>query len=273
MISKTLSLLLLFILLPSRCNSSVIFTTVLLMDSSRFSSEAFTSLVQSLLLPTSITVHSIESDTMLGAKGKSLFEDNSGFFNFQVLHITRVKTSVKVDDEKTASVILRRSFPHDAAQRGLGIIGIESVEFGEVGDPTQQWLTTTYLELPSFAAQYLILGWALTILGFFSCVLCYCCCCIGGSNKPEQQLHDNQQQQLPVNNNSGVTWPTIVPPPLSRPPPTNPMITVPPPLNRPPPTNPTVVVLPPPFNRPSPINNNTTVVPSPSAPDSSSFHD
>ena len=269
MISKTLYLLLLlFILLPSRCNSSVIFTTVLLMDSSRFSSEAFTSLVQSLLLPTSITVHSIESDTMLGAKGKSLFEDNSGFFNFQVLHITRVKTSVKVDDEKTASVILRRSFPHDAAQRGLGIIGIESVEFGEVGDPTQQWLTTTYLELPSFAAQYLILGWALTILGFLSCVLCYCCCCISGSNKPEK-LHDHQQQLL-VNNNSGVPWPTIVPP-LSRPPPTNPMITVPPPLNRPPPTNPTVV-LPSPFNRPSPINTTTTVVPNPSAPDPS-IHD
>ncbi len=215
MISNPLYLLLLIILLPSLCSSSVIFTTVLLLDSSRFSSDAFTSLVQSLLLPTSITIHSIESDTMTGAKGKSLFEDNTGFFNFQVLHITRVKTSVKVDDEKTASVIIRRSFPRDAAQRGLGIVGIESVEFGEVSDPMQQWLTTTYVELPSFAAQYLILGWVLTILSFMSCVLCYCCCC---SNKPDPPA-DQQQQQIIQ---PGVPWPTI------RPPPTNPSATVPP---------------------------------------------
>jgi hypothetical protein len=57
----------------------------------------------------------------------------------------------------------------------MGAMGLEGVEIGV--DDLQHWFTATYLDLPGFVAQYLILGWAVTVLGFASCVVCYCCCC------------------------------------------------------------------------------------------------
>ena len=258
--NKTGPLLLLLLLYLSPTTTSVIFNAILLMDSSSFSSDAFSSLVQSTLLltdNTAVTIHSIESDTITGAQGKSLFENSSSFYNFQLLHITRVRTSVRTDDELTASVIIRRSLPHEAAQHLHGmtsssgvIMGIESVEFGEVspqgGDPSlflptriimqQKWFTTTYLELPSFAAQYLICGWVLTVLSFMLCVLCYCCCCGGSSSSNNNTspsphavgvvVQDNNNNNMEnhattttttavVSNGrgGGVPWPVITPPP------------------------------------------------------------
>ena len=258
--NKTGPLLLLLLLYLSPTTTSVIFNAILLMDSSSFSSDAFSSLVQSTLLltdNTAVTIHSIESDTITGAQGKSLFENSSSFYNFQLLHITRVRTSVRTDDELTASVIIRRSLPHEAAQHLLHgmtsssgvIMGIESVEFGEVspqgGDPSlflptiimqQKWFTTTYLELPSFAAQYLICGWVLTVLSFMLCVLCYCCCCGGSSsssnnntspsphavgvvvqdnNNNNMENHATTTTTVVVSNGrrGGVPWPVITPPP------------------------------------------------------------
>ncbi len=175
-----LLLLLLFIsFFPQPSYTSVIFSTLLLMDSSSFSAKAFSSLVLTLTNATSLTLHSVESDTITGVQGKRLFAENAkGFYNFQLLHVTRVRSSVEVEDEKTASAIIRFSLPHEALIRGLGTTGIESVEIGEAAAAdVHVWLTTTYLELPPFVAQYLLVGWALTVLGFVACVVCYCCCC------------------------------------------------------------------------------------------------
>ncbi len=170
-----LSMLLICLLNP--CNSSVIFSSVLLMDASGFSAKTFSSLVLKITNATSLTLHSVEPDTITGVQGKRLFANPSGFYSFQLLHITRVLSSVETYDEKTVSAIIRHSLPHEALLRGMGVMGIESMSFG-LAD-ANQWLTTTYLELPSFVAQYLILGWVFTIIAFFSCVVCYCCCCVG----------------------------------------------------------------------------------------------
>ena len=211
--------LLAFLLLPHACRADVIFTTVILMDSWGFTSDQFSKLVFCLTSASSFVLHSVESDTITGAQGKALFEDISGFYSFQLLHVTRVRASIQVEDEKTASVILRRSLPHEAALRSMGVMGVESVEFGEAGQYWQQWFTTTYLELPSFAAQYLILGWVLTVLGFMTCVACYCCCCV----KPPCTA--TIPQQPPSHVVTGVPWPAIDP--HQRPPPTVPTVAEP----------------------------------------------
>ena len=173
-----------FIISPRQSHASVIFSTILLMDSSSFSAKAFSSLVLTLTNATSITLHSVESDTITGVQGKSLFffaPSSSLFYNFQLLHVTRARSSIEVEDEKTASAIIRLSLPHEALIRKSLTVGIESVEIGEA-DVVTTWLTTTYLELPPFAAQYLVVGWALTVLGFLACVVCYCCCCKKGAD-------------------------------------------------------------------------------------------
>ena len=174
-----------FIISPRQSHASVIFSTILLMDSSSFSAKAFSSLVLTLTNATSITLHSVESDTITGVQGKSLFffAPSLLFYNFQLLHVTRARSSIEVEDEKTASAIIRLSLPHEALIRKSLTVGIESVEIGEADVTTwQRWLTTTYLELPPFAAQYLVVGWALTVLGFLACVVCYCCCCKKGAD-------------------------------------------------------------------------------------------
>jgi hypothetical protein len=151
----------------------VLFTTILLRDSETFSVKAFSSLVLDITNATSLTLHSVEPDTITGVDGRRLFADSSSFYSFQLLHVTRVLASVEAEDEKTVAAIILHSLPLKGKLRGLGIMGMESVTIGEAS--TQNWFTTTYVELPPFVAQYLILGWALTVLFFASCVLCYCC--------------------------------------------------------------------------------------------------
>ena len=214
MMYKIYSLLLLLLLLNFQFSKSlVIFNAIVLADS--VSSPTFSSLVQSIL-PTGsmVTVHTVESDTITGERGKNLFEDNSGFYNFQLLHITRIKASIQTPDERTSSVIIRRSLPHEAARAGFGILGIESVDFGEIiSDPSFSWFTTTYLELPSFAAQYIILGWVLTVFAFISCVLCYCCCC--NKNKAAtvrvpEMLPAAVVATTTTTQPNGIAWPPII---------------------------------------------------------------
>ncbi len=110
---------------------------------------------------------------------RRLFVNNSAFYSFQLLHVTRIRASVQVADDQTASAVIRYSLPHEVALRGIGTMGLDGVEIGT--DSVHRWFTTTYLELPDFVAQYLILGWAVTVLGFASCVMCYCC--FKGSNE------------------------------------------------------------------------------------------
>lgn len=161
-------------------HASVLFSTLFLMDSSAFSAKTFSSLVFNLTNATSLTLQSVESDTITGVQGKRIFAEGNPrpFYDFQILHVTRVRSSIEVEDEMTASAIIRFSLPHQAFLRGLGVAGIDgSVEIGEAGTRWQQLFTATYLDLPPFVAQYLILGWVLTVMGFVSCVVCYCCCC------------------------------------------------------------------------------------------------
>ena len=152
-------------------HSSVVFTTIHLTDSSSFPAGAFSALVLNLTNATALTLHSVEPDTITGVEGKRLFAQHK-FYSFQLLHVTRVRSSLEAGDERTASAIIRYSLPHEALLRGVGVVGVESV--GEA-DAVARWLTTAYLELPPFAAQYLILGWGLTVLGFLTCIACYCC--------------------------------------------------------------------------------------------------
>ena len=163
------------LLLPHLCHSYVIFNTVFLMDSSSFPVQAFSSLVVNLTNATAFTLLSTDSDTITGVEGKRLFVNSTGFYSFQLLHVTRVRASVRVGDDQTAVAIIRYSLPHEVALRGMGAMGLDGVEIGV--DDLQHWFTATYLDLPGFVAQYLILGWAVTVLGFASCVVCYCCCC------------------------------------------------------------------------------------------------
>ena len=152
-------------------HSSVVFTTIHLTDSSSFPAGAFSALVLNLTNATALTLHSVEPDTITGVEGKRLFAQHK-FYSFQLLHVTRVRSSLEAGDERTASAIIRYSLPHEALLRGVGVLGVDSV--GEA-DTVARWLTTAYFELPPFAAQYLVLGWALTVLGFLTCIACYCC--------------------------------------------------------------------------------------------------
>ena len=172
----------LFVALMVHClptHASVIFSTLLLADSSKFSAKAFSSLVLDATNATSITLHSVEPDTITGVQGRQVFAESGsadlGFYTFQLLHVTRVRSSIEVADEGSASAVIRHSLANRALLRGMGLMGIESLEIGEVGVTWLQYLTTTYLDLPSFVAQYLIVGWVLTVLGFALCVTCYCC--------------------------------------------------------------------------------------------------
>lgn len=161
------------------CHASVVFTSVFLLDSSKFPVNEFSSLVVNLTNATSLTMQSIEPDTITGVEGRRLFVNNSAFYSFQLLHVTRIRALVQVADDQTASAVIRYSLPHEVALRGMGTMGLDGVEIGT--DSVHRWFTTTYLELPDFVAQYLILGWAVTVLGFAACVMCYCCC--RGSNE------------------------------------------------------------------------------------------
>ena len=170
-------IVMLLFLVPIHC--SVLFTTIHLMDSSSFSIKAFSSLVLTVTNATSLTLHTVEPDTITGVQGKRLFAAQpQPFYSFQLLHVTRVRSSIEAEDERTASAIIRYSLPHEALLRGMGVMGVDGVELGEADVGWVRWLTTTYLELPPFVAQYLILGWALTVLGFLTCIACYCCCCM-----------------------------------------------------------------------------------------------
>jgi hypothetical protein len=163
------------LLLPHLCHTYVIFNTVFLMDSSSFPAQAFSSLVANLTNATAFALLSTDPDTITGVEGRRLFVNSTGFYSFQLLHVTRVRASVRVGDDQTAVAIIRYSLPHEVALRGMGDMGLDGVEIG--ADDLQHWFTATYLDLPGFVAQYLILGWAVTVLGFASCVVCYCCCC------------------------------------------------------------------------------------------------
>jgi hypothetical protein len=165
--------LLFLLLLPLSSHASVKFTSVFLMDSSAFRAAAFSSLVTNLTNASSCVLHSIEADTITGMAGRRLFVNSSAFYSFQLLHVTRVAASVHSGDDLTASAVIRHSLPHEVALSGIGVMGLEGVEIG-VDDIN--WLTVTYLAVPGFVAQYLLLGWVLTVL----LVLCYCCCfCCG----------------------------------------------------------------------------------------------
>jgi hypothetical protein len=169
-----LLLLLLFLVSLPNCCTSVVFDAVLLMDASSFSTKLFTSFIISLTNATTVTLRSVEPDTITGMDGKRIFANSSSFYNFQLLHVTRVRVSVSVKEEQTVSAIVRHSLPHEAALRGLGIVGVEGIVIES--DVLPQWFTSTYVELPSFVAQYLVLGWGLTVVCFMSCIMCYCCC-------------------------------------------------------------------------------------------------
>ena len=169
-----LLLLLLFLVSLPNCCTSVVFDAVLLMDASSFSTKLFTSFIISLTNATTVTLRSVEPDTITGIDGKRIFANSGSFYNFQLLHVTRVRVSVSVKEEQTVSAIVRHSLPHEAALRGLGIVGVEGIVIES--DVLPQWFTSTYVELPSFVAQYLVLGWGLTVVCFMSCIMCYCCC-------------------------------------------------------------------------------------------------
>lgn len=166
-------LLLLLVILPCCC-SSVVFDTVLLMDASSFSTKVFTSFIIFLTNATTVTLRAVEPETITGMEGKRIFANSNSFYNFQLLHVTRVSVAICVMEEQTVSAIIRYSLPHEAALYGMGIVGVEGVVLES--DVLPQWFTSTYVELPSFVAQYLVLGWGLTVLCFLSCVMCYCCC-------------------------------------------------------------------------------------------------
>ena len=189
---STFGTFLLICLLPAHC--SVLFTTIHLADSSTFSTKAFSSLVLTVTNASSLTLHAVEPDTITGAQGKRLFAAPSQFYSFQLLHVTRVRSSIEAEDERTAAVIIRYSLPHEALLRGMGVMGVDSVDLGEADTGWARWLTTAYLELPPFVAQYLILGWALTVLGFLTCITCYCCCCMG----PQKAIRVVQRAVVPI---------------------------------------------------------------------------
>jgi hypothetical protein len=207
------SVIILFFVLPPMIHCSVLFTSVLLMDASSFSLRNFSSLVLQITKATSLTLHSVEPDTITGVQGKILFVNSSiPFYNFQLLHITRVLASVETFDEKTVEVIIRLSLSHEALLHGMGIMGIEDIGIGEAD--ANQWLTTTYLELPPFVAQYLILGWAFTIISFCACVMCYCCCCRGGNTIPAATVLTSITT-VPIALSKPSSNPVSVAPPLS----------------------------------------------------------
>ena len=198
-------MLFLFVALMVHCpptHASVIFSTLLLADSSKFSAKAFSSLVLDATNATSITLHSVEPDTITGVQGRQVFAESGsadlGFYTFQLLHVTRVRSSIEVADEGSASAVIRHSLANRALLRGMGLMGIESLEIGEVGVTWLQYLTTTYLDLPSFVAQYLVLGWALTVLGFALCVTCYCCCCRRGGDHVVMAASVSDPSQIPL---------------------------------------------------------------------------
>lgn len=164
-------LIILLFLVP--IHSSIVFTTIHLTDSSSFPTGAFTSLVLNITNATALTLHAVEPDTITGVQGKRLFAaPHRQFYSFELLHVTRVRSSLEAEDERTVAAIIRYSLPHEALLSGVGVMGVDSV--GEA-DTVARWLTTAYFELPPFAAQYLVLGWALTVLGFLTCIACYCC--------------------------------------------------------------------------------------------------
>jgi hypothetical protein len=144
------------------------------MDSSDFPVDMFSSLVANVTNSSSYTLKSIASDTITGVEGRRLFVNSTEFYSFQLLHVTRVRVSIQTGDDQTASAVIRYSLPHEVALCGIGIMGLDGVEIW-VDDPLLHWFTFTYIPLPGFVAQYLILGWGMTVL----LLLCYCCCRCG----------------------------------------------------------------------------------------------
>ena len=175
-------------------HGSVLFTTIHLADSSTFSTKAFSSLVLTVTNASSLALHAVEPDTITGVQGKRLFASPAQFYSFQLLHVTRVRSSIEAEDERTAAAIIRYSLPHEALLRGMGVMGVDSVDLGEADAGWARWLTTTYLELPPFVAQYLVLGWALTVLGFLTCITCYCRWCMG----PREVIRVVQRAVVPT---------------------------------------------------------------------------
>ena len=150
-------------------SSAVVFNALFLTDSSDFQSQAFSSLVVSLTNATGFSVLSRTPLTITGAEGKRIFANSSTFYNFQLLHVNRLRVSIQVKDEMTATAIIRFSLAREVERRGLGSMGIDSVE--SEPELKQSWFTVTYIDLPGYIAQYLILGWGLTVLAFGLCAL------------------------------------------------------------------------------------------------------
>ncbi len=172
--------------------AAVGFTAVFLMDIAAFPPSEFSSLVSNLTSADSVTVQTVEADTMTGIDGRRLFVNSSSFYTFQLLHVTRVRVSVLSEDDQTASAVIRHSLPHETALSGIGVMGLDGVDI-EASDPVLHWFTATHLELPGFVAQYLVLGWALTV----ALMLCYCCCCCGDGEReliPVSMVHEDVER-------------------------------------------------------------------------------
>ena len=159
--------------------SDVVLSAVFLLDPSNFSPPVYESVIKSLLGGSkTATVTSVQPDILTGLEAKQhYFPNDISIYTFQLIHITRVMTSIScsVDELIVPNSSFSISLPMECARAGMGLMAIDSVTNADTSTVWKNfvnWLVT----LPPFLAPLAIGLWILSMISCGVCWLVYCCC-------------------------------------------------------------------------------------------------
>jgi hypothetical protein len=188
LLGGTIALLLLFP--PCASGGDVVVDVVCLMDPSLFPLAAYEIILQNVANATIQTQTTARPDLITGAEARlRYFTESTIFHRFELLHITRAHSVLRVDGSVSAVVgRLRLGLMRDVA-KGVGVCGIDAIVDPSAPSPSldssgdQQW----FMNMPALVAPIALGGWILTLA---SCAVCWFCVCCTAPEKniPTAQL-------------------------------------------------------------------------------------
>ena len=187
-LGRAIALLLFFT--PCVSGGEVVVDVVCLMDPSLFPVSAYEIILQNVANTTAPTQTTVRPDLITGAEARlRYFTDSTIFHRFELLHITRAHSVLRVDGSVSAVVgRLRLGLMRDVA-KGVGVCGIDAIVDPSAPSPPsdssgdQQW----FMNMPALVAPIALGGWILTLA---SCAVCWFCVCCTAPEKniPTAQL-------------------------------------------------------------------------------------
>ena len=161
----------LLLLAPAFISSSIDLNLIIL-GSSYDSSVALLlqSSIANLTNATLITIHQPQTYALTGLACRAYFP-NTTFYNFQLVHVTRVNVEITSDDDTVTQIKLQYMLTERVSESITVYI-----ESSEIHTPYQTpWYNVTFIEIPQYFSQYLLVACCilfLTLLLSCACLIC-----------------------------------------------------------------------------------------------------